>query len=80
MNADIKWLDNPEIFRINQTAAHSDHNYFLSYEDMREKKQSLVQSLNGQWSFCFSNNAMSRPEKFYEEDYDISGFDKIMVP
>ncbi len=80
MNADIKWLDNPEIFRINQTAAHSDHNYFLSYEDIREKNQRLVQSLNGQWSFCFSNNAMSRPEKFYEEDYDISGFDKIMVP
>ena len=32
MNADIKWLDNPEIFRINQSAAHSDHNYFLNYE------------------------------------------------
>lgn len=80
MNADIKWLDNPEIFRINQIAAHSDHNYFLSYEDMKGQNNRLVQSLNGQWSFCFSKNAMSRPEKFYEEDYDISGFDKIMVP
>lgn len=80
MNADIKWLDNPEIFRINQTAAHSDHNYFLSYEDMKEQNNRLVQSLNGQWNFCFSKNSMNRPEKFYEEDYDISGFDKIMVP
>ena len=80
MNADIKWLDNPEIFRINQSAAHSDHNYFLNYEDMEEQNQRLVQSLNGQWSFSFSKNAMSRPKKFYEEDYDISGFDKIMVP
>ena len=80
MNADIKWLDNPEIFRINQSAAHSDHNYFLNYEDLNERNSRLTQSLNGQWSFCFSKNAMSRPEKFYEEDYDISGFDKIMVP
>ena len=80
MNADIKWLDNPEIFRINQSAAHSDHNYFLNYEDLNEQNNRLTQSLNGQWSFCFSKNAMSRPEKFYEEDYDISGFDKIMVP
>ena len=66
MNADIKWLDNPEIFRINQSAAHSDHNYFLNYEDMEEQNQRLVQSLNGQWSFSFSKNAMSRPKKFYE--------------
>ena len=63
MNADIKWLDNPEIFRINQSAAHSDHNYFLNYEDMEEQNQRLVQSLNGQWSFSFSKNAMSRPKK-----------------
>lgn len=25
MNADIRWIDNPEIFRVNQIAAHSDH-------------------------------------------------------
>ena len=80
MNADIKWLDDPEVFRINQVAAHSDHDYYLNYEDMNQHNQKLVQSLNGQWRFCFSRNAKSRPENFFEEDYDISGFDKIMVP
>ena len=80
MNADIKWLDNPEVFRVNQMAAHSDHNYFLNYEDLNEQNNRLTQSLNGLWSFFFSENAMSRPENFYEEDYDIRGFDKIMVP
>ena len=25
MNADMKWLDNPEVFRVNQLDAHSDH-------------------------------------------------------
>ena len=32
MNADIRWIDNPEIFRVNQIAAHSDHDYFTNYE------------------------------------------------
>ena len=80
MNADIKWLDNPEVFRVNQIAAHSDHEYYLNYEDMNEQNQKLIQSLNGQWNFCFSKNAKSRPVNFYKEDYDISHFDKIMVP
>ena len=80
MKADIKWLDNPEVFRVNQLAAHSDHSYYLNYTDLQEENNKLTQSLNGQWDFCFSINAKSRPEKFYEEDFDISGFDKIMVP
>ena len=33
MNADMKWLDNPEIFRVNQLDAHSDHNYYMSYKE-----------------------------------------------
>ena len=80
MNADIKWLDNPEVFRVNQIAAHSDHEYYMNYEDMNEQKNKLTQSLNGQWNFCFSKNAKSRPVNFYKENYDISDFDKIMVP
>ena len=80
MNADIKWLDNPEVFRINQIAAHSDHAYYKNYEDMILKNNGLTQSLNGQWDFCFSMNAKSRPVNFYEEDYNLCGFDKIMVP
>ena len=31
MKAEIKCLDNPEIFRINQLDAHSDHNYYQNY-------------------------------------------------
>ena len=80
MDADIKWLDNPEVFRVNQMAAHSDHDYYLNYEDMSNQNHKLTQSLNGQWSFCFSRNVSSRPVNFYEEGYDISDFDKIMVP
>lgn len=80
MQADIKWLDNSEVFRVNQIDAHSDHNYFLSYADCETENNKLTQSLNGQWEFCFSINAKERPEQFYKVDFDRSDFDKIMVP
>ncbi|MBP3610237.1 MAG: beta-galactosidase [Lachnospiraceae bacterium] len=80
MNADIKWLDNPMVFRVNQVAAHSDHEYYTSYGQLEKKETVLVQSLNGPWKFCFSINAKSRPEEFYREDFDRSSFDTLMVP
>ena len=80
MQANIKWLDNPEVFRVNQIDAHSDHNYFLNYAEIESGKNKLKQSLNGQWDFRFSINAMKRPEDFYQVDYNRSSFDKIMVP
>ena len=80
MNGDIKWLDNPEVFRVNQLEAHSDHNYFLNYEDMKLGDNHLTQSLNGQWDFCFSVNAKIRPKEFFREDFDTHSFDKISVP
>ena len=80
MKADLKWLDNPEVFRVNQLDSHSDHSYYQTYEDMKAKNDKLTQSLNGSWDFCFSINSMERPEDFYQADYDTTGFDKIMVP
>ena len=80
MNADMKRLDDPEVFRVNQLDAHSDHCYYIDYADMEKSENPLMQSLNGQWEFAFSKNVMDRPENFYEENFDASSFDKIMVP
>ena len=80
MNADMKWLDNPEVFKVNQLAPHSDHSYYLDYSAMKKEENPLFQSLNGQWAFFYSKNVKSRPVNFYEETFDASGFDKIMVP
>lgn len=80
MNADMKWLDNPEVFRVNQLDAHSDHCYYKTYEDIEKNENCLTQSLNGQWKFAFSRNVASRPANFYEEGYDTSSFDMIAVP
>ena len=34
----MKWLDNPEVFRVNQLEAHSDHTYYESYEALEKKE------------------------------------------
>ncbi len=80
MKADIKWLDNPEVFRVNQLPAHSDHCYYRNLQETEEGKSSLEQSLNGPWKFRYSVNAKERPEEFYKEGFDDGGFDEIAVP
>lgn len=92
MKAELTWLDNPEVFRVNQLAAHSDHPFYLSKEDMIQsasevpfsqnltQKNSLLQSLNGEWQFCYSVSAKERPESFYQEDFNADNFDEIAVP
>lgn len=80
MNADLKWLDLPEVFRVNQLPAHSDHRFYESREAYEEGKSGFLQSLNGEWEFCYSVNAKSRPAEFYKEDFDRSTFDRIRVP
>ena len=80
MNADIKWLDNPEVFRVNQLEAHSDHEYYMSYADLENKNKNLEQSLNGEWDFFFNKNAKVRPVDFYKDDFSTENFDRICVP
>ncbi len=80
MRADIKWLDQPEVFRVNQMPAHSDHKFYKSKSECINNQNSLKQSLNGTWEFYYSENAKKRPEQFYQSDYDTSNFDEIQVP
>lgn len=80
MKADIKWLDDPEVFRVNQLPAHSDHRYYRNLQEMKEKRSSLEQSLNGLWKFHYSENAQERPGGFYKEGFDDREFGQIAVP
>ena len=80
MKADIKWLDNPEIFRVGVLPAHSDHQFYESMEEMENGENSLVQSLNGVWKFNYSKSPSERPEDFYKPDFETGSFDEIMVP
>ena len=45
MNADMKWLDNPEVFKVNQLEPHSDHCYYLDYSDMKKEKTVIKWSM-----------------------------------
>lgn len=80
MQADIKWLDDPETFRVNQLPAHSDHPFYGNYRQWQEQRSKFKQSLNGEWQFKFSPNPQSRPKDFYQTNFDASNFDTIAVP
>lgn len=80
MQADIRWLDDPRVFRVGQVPAHSDHKFYADQESMAAEDFTLRQCLDGEWQFCFSVNAGSRPTGFYREDYDRTGWDSIPVP
>lgn len=80
MDADIKWLDDPETFRINQLPAHSDHYYYGNYDEWRHNNSRFAQNLDGQWQFNFAENPRERENGFYKVDYDSSSFGTIEVP
>lgn len=76
-----EFLQNPEIVCENVVSAHSDHFFYNNAADLEKgADMPLKQSLNGVWKFKYSKNLWERPEDFYLEDYDISGFDDIKVP
>lgn len=80
MNADLKWLTDPEVFRVNALPAHSDH---VCYNDENEAETgitSLRQSLDGQWAFKWSKTSKDRPADFWRNCYDLSDFGTITVP
>lgn len=80
MEPDIKWLDDPQNFRVGMLPAHSDHQFYQSYDEMKNDDSSYVQSLNGQWQFAFSKDPMHRIKDFYTADCDSRHFDTIKVP
>ncbi|MCH5261521.1 MAG: beta-galactosidase [Lachnospiraceae bacterium] len=80
MKPDIRWLDDPQTFRVGQLPAHSDHKIYANMNEMERQQSSLCQSLNGTWQFAYSVNPKSRPTDFYKKDYEAGHFDEIQVP
>ncbi len=80
MKPDIRWLDDPQTFRVGQLPAHSDHKIYACTEEMEKENSSLVQSLNGRWQFIYSVNPADRPVDFYREDYRTDHMEEIQVP
>ena len=80
MTANLNWLSDPTVFRVNRLDAHSDHIAYASLSEMQTGISSLRQSLDGQWAFCWSRCPAERPALFWQEGFDLSRFGSIAVP
>lgn len=80
MQPSLSWLTAPEIFRVNQLPAHSDHVCYASKAEAASGVSSLRQSLDGAWKFCYAPGHAQRPAEFWREDFDVSGWGTIQVP
>ena len=59
--ATLKWLNDPEVFRVNRIDAHSDHLFYEKKEDLKlGYSMPLRQSLNGKWKFSYAVNPHER--------------------
>lgn len=76
----LDWED-PTIIGRNKEPGHC---LALPYDDHRDAlkngpcKNRL--SLNGMWRFHWNMDVHKRPADFYQEDYNVSGWDEIEVP
>ena len=81
MTGEYNW-ENHKINMVNEEP------WRASFIPLSEKKQvfhnqresDYFKSLNGKWSFAYSEDFDDRPVDFYKTDFDVSGWDIIEVP
>ncbi|MGS2763568.1 glycoside hydrolase family 2 TIM barrel-domain containing protein [Sinomicrobium sp. M5D2P9] len=75
--------ENPDVTEIDKLPPRASffayENSTLAGQGKKENSKRFV-SLNGTWKFNWVRDVADRPEDFYQEDYDISGWDDIRVP
>ncbi|MEH7254698.1 glycoside hydrolase family 2 TIM barrel-domain containing protein [Neobacillus niacini] len=77
----VDWLTDLNVFAVNRVPAHSDHVYYATMEEAEEASaMKMRHDLNGNWKFNYSINPDSRPERFYELDFECSAWGDITVP
>ena len=77
---DWNQLADPQFFAENRRAAHSDHKYYRSLEELAAGQSSFVRSLDGIWRFHYAKNPSLRPCGFEKPETDCSSWDTIRVP
>lgn len=80
MEAQLSWLDDPMVYRVNALEAHSDHSFYASEKEVVNHNSSLKHNLSGEWLFHYADNPMQRIKKFYQQGFNLASFDKISVP
>ena len=85
---DLNWenpeWENPQIFDINKEKPRA---HFYIYKTSKDainseswEESSYYKSLKGKWHFFYAKDVISRPKKFFKNDYDFSNWDLIDVP
>ena len=78
------YFEDPSIFRLN---TQPDRAYFVPYSHKdgalaacpgNRGDRTLL--LNGDWAFRYYDSVYDLTEEFYQDGYDVSGFDRIDVP
>lgn len=86
----VYWEDET-MFAEHKESGHATYIPYVTEEDMLSdtefyrtpwvySQSSSVQLLNGTWFFHFVPEPSLRPQTFYQENYDVSGWDTIPVP
>lgn len=68
------WED-PAVVGINKLPYHA-----TLQLPSKQKACKEIRNLDGEWMFHWSRTPEERPVLFFQEDYDVSGWDKINVP
>ena len=68
------------VFAEGRLPAHSDHIAYANAGEPASGSSSLRLCLDGVWRFHYSENPAAAPEGFWEEGFDLSGWDTIPVP
>ncbi|MFC1726000.1 glycoside hydrolase family 2 TIM barrel-domain containing protein [candidate division KSB1 bacterium] len=75
--------ENPAVFAVNKEKPHCTYIPYADIESAIEnnKEESpYYKSLNGTWKFNWVKKPADRPVDFYRDDFDVSGWDDILVP
>lgn len=67
--------ENPQVIGRNKEEYHAT----LTLPSHKPECKEII-SLNGRWKFHWVGNPSDRPQDFYMEDFDSSGWDEIVVP
>lgn len=76
----LKYIRDPEIFKVGTLPAHSDHSFFFTKEEMEGGKNTHVLSLNGLWKFHYAANPQQTIPGFELPSFDDASWEDIRVP
>ncbi|WP_017446971.1 glycoside hydrolase family 2 [Gayadomonas joobiniege] len=74
--------ENPAVTQINRLPARATSYSFAdkNLAVQRDREQSRMLKLNGQWKFSYADDDEKRPLNFFQADFDSSGWSNIEVP